>query len=62
MESDEALQARVFSRGRITIPKELRERLGLRPGDEVDFTESGDGYRISRKTPDSDRSPDELGQ
>ena len=60
MDQDEVLQARVFSRGRITIPKELRERLGLQPGDEVDFTEAGDGYRISRKNPDADRSPGEF--
>jgi AbrB family looped-hinge helix DNA binding protein len=29
--------ARVTSRGRVTIPKEIRERLGLKPWDRVVF-------------------------
>ena len=46
--------ARVTSRGRITIPKQVRERLGLRPGDEVGFTEDAGGWRIRREV---DASP-----
>ena len=41
--------ARVTSRGRVTIPKLVRERLGLRPGDEVAFTEDAGGWRIRRE-------------
>ena len=29
--------SRMTAKGRITIPKALRERLGLLPGDEVEF-------------------------
>jgi len=45
-------KAKVTSKGQITIPKEVRERLGLRPGDEVEFlVEKGQVYlkkRLSR--------------
>jgi AbrB family looped-hinge helix DNA binding protein len=33
---------RVGAKGQIVIPKELRERAGLHPGSEVDFTLDGD--------------------
>ncbi len=31
--------AKVTSKGQITIPKEIRERLGVHPGEEVGFEE-----------------------
>ena len=46
--------ARVTSRGRITIPKLVRERLGLRPGDELAFVEGAQGWHI-RKEADAPR-------
>ncbi len=35
--------ARLDDRGRLVLPKELRRRLGLRPGDEVLISEHADG-------------------
>ena len=33
------MKAKVAARGQITIPKALRERLGIRPGTVLDFRE-----------------------
>jgi antitoxin PrlF len=33
------LKAKVAERGQVTIPKTLRERLGIRPGCVLDFSE-----------------------
>ena len=35
--------ATVTSKGQITLPKEIRDRLGVRPGDRVRFRETADG-------------------
>jgi AbrB family looped-hinge helix DNA binding protein len=43
---------RVTSKGQVTIPVEIRERLGLLPETEVDFLVDGDGARIVRRPPD----------
>jgi AbrB family looped-hinge helix DNA binding protein len=37
---------RVTSKGQVTIPKPIRDRLGIGPGSEVDFVASADGVRI----------------
>lgn len=34
---------RVTTKGQVTIPKEIRDRLGIEPGSEVDFVERADG-------------------
>lgn len=39
---------RVTSKGQVTIPGEVRKRLGIEPGSEVDFELDGDGARIVR--------------
>ena len=38
--------ATMTSKGQITIPKRIRERLGLRAGDRVDFAVDEDGTVI----------------
>lgn len=40
--------ATVTSKGQVTIPKEIRERLSLQPGDSVDFVVE-DGGRVVLK-------------
>lgn len=42
---------RVTTKGQVTIPKEIRDRLGIRPGDEVAFEETSSGYEIRKEEP-----------
>ena len=37
---------RVTEKGQVTIPKPIRDRLGIGPGSEVDFVNEGDGVRL----------------
>jgi AbrB family looped-hinge helix DNA binding protein len=39
---------RVTSKGQVTIPQRVRERLGIVPGSEVDFELDADGARLVR--------------
>ena len=40
---------RLTDKGQVTIPKHVRDGLGLRPGDEVEFVaDGGDGYRLRK--------------
>lgn len=39
---------RITSKGQVTIPIELRERLGLLPETEVEFEVDGDALRLLR--------------
>jgi AbrB family looped-hinge helix DNA binding protein len=41
--------ATINSRGQVTIPKEIRDRLELRAGDQLDFAILGDGSVGVRK-------------
>ncbi len=40
---------RLTSKGQVTIPQEIRERLGLMPLTEVEFDIVGDSVRIRKK-------------
>jgi AbrB family looped-hinge helix DNA binding protein len=39
---------RITSKGQVTIPKEIRESLGMLPGTEVEFVEDGAEIRIRK--------------
>lgn len=40
--------SRMSSKGQVTIPQPVRTRMGLRPGDQVDFVEE-DGRTVIRR-------------
>jgi AbrB family looped-hinge helix DNA binding protein len=44
---------RVTEKGQVTIPKAVRERLGVHPGDEIEFVPDADGYRLRKRRIDS---------
>jgi AbrB family looped-hinge helix DNA binding protein len=41
---------RVTSKGQVTIPQDVRRRLGIEPGSEVDFQVDDDAVRLVRRT------------
>ena len=66
-------KTKVTSKGQVTIPKDVRERLGLRPGDEIEFVQDRRGFRVQKRVATSPfkryrgylkhlagRDPDEL--
>ncbi len=48
-----SIKSTVSEKGQITVPKPLRERLGIRAGDQLDVSEEG-GRLILRKAIASD--------
>lgn len=46
-----SVTAKVTSKGQITLPAKLRERLGIKPGDRVTFEDDGQrGVRLVART------------
>ncbi|KAB7516012.1 AbrB/MazE/SpoVT family DNA-binding domain-containing protein [Halosegnis rubeus] len=41
--------SKVTSKGQVTIPKSIRDRLGIEAGDEVIFEETDDGYVLRKR-------------
>jgi len=39
-------QARITSKGQITVPSGIRQALGVRPGDSLLFQQDSDGVRV----------------
>ncbi len=46
--------AKVTSKGQVTLPKKVREDMGISPGEEVEFQREEDGYLLKKK---AKRSP-----
>ncbi|MEV4420990.1 AbrB/MazE/SpoVT family DNA-binding domain-containing protein [Patulibacter sp. NPDC049589] len=42
---------RVTSKGQVTIPQDVRRRLGIEAGSEVDFEVDDDAVRLVRRAP-----------
>jgi AbrB family looped-hinge helix DNA binding protein len=43
---------RVSEKGQVTIPKDVRELLGIHPGDEVEFEKENGDIKIIKKVDD----------
>jgi AbrB family looped-hinge helix DNA binding protein len=41
--------SRMTSKGQITVPKEVRRQMGLRPGDQVEFVQEDGTFRLRKK-------------
>jgi antitoxin PrlF len=46
------MRTKVSEKGQITVPKALRNRLGIRPGDELEVVDDGGRLVLSKATPD----------
>lgn len=49
---------RVTTKGQVTIPKAIRDELGIEPGDEVTFEPSDGGYVIRKEAPTTAKGAD----
>lgn len=49
---------RVTTKGQVTIPKDIRDALGIEPGDEVDFERVGSEYRLQKQAPTTEDGDD----
>jgi AbrB family looped-hinge helix DNA binding protein len=54
------MKTTISEKGQITIPKRLRDRLGLRPGTVLEFEESG-GRLVGRKLVPADHLDELIG-
>ena len=43
------MRSTVSEKGQVTIPKPIRERLGIRPGEVLEFDEDASGAVVARK-------------
>lgn len=53
---------RITSKGQVTIPKEIREALGIQPGDEVAFEQTESGYELRKEEPTTASGDDPFEQ
>lgn len=47
-------QARITSKSQLVLPKPVRERLGVKPGDVLVFDITEDGVRVDKAAPRDD--------
>jgi AbrB family looped-hinge helix DNA binding protein len=48
---------RITSKGQVTVPKHIRDKLGIGPGDDIGFREEGQAVIVEvRPTPDGSES------
>jgi AbrB family looped-hinge helix DNA binding protein len=40
------VRARITAKGQVTVPKEIRDRLGVGPGDDLDFEFAGERLEV----------------
>ena len=45
------MHSTISEKGQVTVPKPLRDRLGIRPGDRLDFTEEQGHLVLSKAVP-----------
>ncbi len=43
------IRAKVTAKGQLTVPKALRDKLGLKPGDYVQINETSAGYILEKE-------------
>lgn len=48
------MKAIVSEKGQVTIPKRLRDSLGIRPGDVIEFSEEQGGRLVGKRVIDED--------
>ena len=53
---------RVTTKGQVTIPKDIRDHLGIKPGSEVDFVREADKVRLvsTDKADDAERRSENI--
>lgn len=49
---------RVTTKGQVTIPKEIRDALGIEPGDEIVFEPTDSGYELRKEAPTTEDGDD----
>jgi antitoxin PrlF len=45
------MQSTISEKGQVTVPKPLRERLGIKPGDKLEFSEKRGHIVVSKVAP-----------
>jgi AbrB family looped-hinge helix DNA binding protein len=43
--------SKVTSKLQVTVPKDVADEFGIRPGDEIDWIPAGDGIRVVKRAP-----------